>query len=122
MKYNIAVLKGDGIGPEVVDQTIAVLNAVGEKKDIVFNFREELMGGCAIDAFGEPLPQATLKTCRESDAVLLGAVGGPKWEGLPGGKDAGIRTAGYSSRAGAFAKPAACNYLRALKEASPAES
>jgi len=69
MKYNIAVLKGDGIGPEVVDQAIAVLNAVGEKKGIDFQFREELMGGCAIDAFGEPLPQATLKTCRESEVT-----------------------------------------------------
>ncbi len=118
-QYNIAVLKGDGIGPEVVDQTIAVLNAVGEKKGIAFHFREELMGGCAIDAFGEPLPQATLKTCRESDAVLLGAVGGPKWEGLPGGKTPESGLLGIRAGLGLYANLRPAVIYEALKEASP---
>ncbi len=118
-RYNIAVLKGDGIGPEVVDQTIAVLNAVGELKGIDFKFCEELMGGCAIDAFGEPLPQATLKTCRESDAVLLGAVGGPKWEGLPSGKTPEAGLLGIRAGLGLFANLRPAIIYKALKEASP---
>jgi len=119
MKYSIAVLKGDGIGPEVVDQAIAVLNAVGEKKGIDFQFHEELMGGCAIDALGEPLPQATLKTCRESDAVLLGAVGGPKWEGLPGGKTPESGLLAIRAGLGLFANLRPAIIYEALKEASP---
>jgi 3-isopropylmalate dehydrogenase len=83
VKYKITVLKGDGIGPEVTDQALAVLKAAGDKYGISFELREELMGGCAIDEYGVPLPDVTLKACKESDAVLLGAVGGPKWEGLP---------------------------------------
>lgn len=118
-QYNIAVLKGDGIGPEVVDQTIAVLNTVGEKKGIDFHFREELMGGCAIDAFGEPLPQATLNTCLESDAVLLGAVGGPKWEGLPSGKTPESGLLGIRAGLGLFANLRPAIIYEALKEASP---
>ena len=86
MEYNITVLRGDGIGPEVIDQAVLVLNTLGARQGITFNFREEMMGGCAIDAYGEPLPLSTLETCKKSDAVLLGAVGGPKWEGLPGDK------------------------------------
>lgn len=119
MEYNIAVLKGDGIGPEVIDQSIAVLNAVAKKKGITFHFHEELMGGCAIDACGEPLPQATLKTCKESDAVLLGAVGGPKWEGLPGGKTPEAGLLGIRAELGLFANLRPAVIYEALKEASP---
>ena len=80
MKYNIAVIPGDGIGPEVVDATIKVLNAVGEKFGHRFDYEYLLAGGCAIDKFGTPLPEETLEACRKSDSVLLGAVGGPKWD------------------------------------------
>ncbi|MCI6190240.1 MAG: 3-isopropylmalate dehydrogenase [Clostridium sp.] len=80
MKYNIAVIPGDGIGPEVVDATIKVLNAVGEKFGHRFDYEYLLAGGCAIDKFGTPLPDETLEACKKSDSVLLGAVGGPKWD------------------------------------------
>lgn len=80
MKYNIAVLPGDGIGPEVVDSTIKVLNKVAEKSGNTFEYEYLLLGGCAIDKFGTALPDETLSACKKSDAVLLGAVGGPKWD------------------------------------------
>ncbi len=83
-KFSIAVLPGDGIGPEVTKQAVNVLKAVGKKYSAEFVFKEGLIGGCAIDACGKALPEETLKLCRESDAVLLGAVGGPKWDDLPG--------------------------------------
>ena len=84
MNYNIALLKGDGIGPEIVDSAVRVLNVVGEKFGHKFNFTPYLIGGCAIDATGEPLPKETVDGCLASDSVLLGAVGGPKWDTLPG--------------------------------------
>ena len=80
MDYKIAVIKGDGIGPEVIDQTIEVLNKIGEKHGHNFNYKYVLAGGCAIDETGTPLPAETLEVCKNSDAVLLGAVGGPKWD------------------------------------------
>jgi len=81
--YNISVIKGDGIGPEIVNEAIKVLNKVGEKFDINFNYREYLMGGCAIDAVGDPLPKETIDGVLDSDACLFGAIGGPKWDNLP---------------------------------------
>ena len=84
MNYNIALLKGDGIGPEIVDSAVRVLDVVGEKFGHKFNFTPYLIGGCAIDATGEPLPKETVDGCLASDSVLLGAVGGPKWDTLPG--------------------------------------
>lgn len=83
MTYNIAVLKGDGIGPEVIDQTIAVLKKLETKSDVKFQFTEALIGGSAIDATGDPLPQETLDICKSSHSVLLGAVGGTKWDNMP---------------------------------------
>ncbi|AGX41323.1 3-isopropylmalate dehydrogenase [Clostridium saccharobutylicum] len=80
MKYNIAVIEGDGIGPDIVTEAIKVLNTVGEKFNHKFEYEYVLMGGCAIDKEGTPLPEATLDVCKKSDAVLLGAVGGPKWD------------------------------------------
>lgn len=84
MNYKIAVIKGDGIGPEIVDEAIKVLNVIGTKYGHSFSYTNVLMGGCAIDATGVPLPDETVKICKESDSVLLGAVGGPKWDTLPG--------------------------------------
>ena len=86
MKYNIAVVKGDGIGPEVVDSAMEILDVIGEKFNHEFTYKEVLAGGSAYDVFGEPLPKETIKTCKNSDAVLLGAVGGEKWDKLPGHK------------------------------------
>lgn len=80
MDATITLLPGDGIGPEVVAAGRAALAAVGVHFGHSFTFHEALLGGCAIDATGEPLPAATIETCRASDAVLLGAVGGPKWD------------------------------------------
>ena len=80
MKYNIAVIPGDGIGPEIVDSTVKVLNAIGKKFGHTFEYEYVLAGGCAIDKCGNPLPEETLEKCKKSDAVLLGAVGGPKWD------------------------------------------
>jgi len=81
--YRIAVLPGDGIGAEIVPEAIKALQAIGEKYGHRFDFQEGLVGGTAIDAVGKPLPDETLKLCQESQAVLLGAIGGPKWEDLP---------------------------------------
>ena len=82
--YNIAVIPGDGIGPEVINGTCAVLSSIGKIYGHTFSFEELLAGGSAIDATGEPLPPSTLAAAKKSDAVLLGAVGGPKWDDLPG--------------------------------------
>jgi 3-isopropylmalate dehydrogenase len=79
MKATICVLPGDGIGPEVTSQAIAVLSKVASKYGHDFVFNEAIMGGLAIDKFGDPAPEETMKVCEQSDAILLGAVGGPKW-------------------------------------------
>ncbi|HAX87957.1 MAG TPA: 3-isopropylmalate dehydrogenase [Cyanobacteria bacterium UBA11370] len=82
-RYRITLLPGDGIGPEIMAVAVDVLNVIGEQLDIGFEFSEALMGGAAIDATGEPLPADTLELCRNSDAVLLAAIGGYKWDNLP---------------------------------------
>jgi 3-isopropylmalate dehydrogenase len=79
---NVAVIKGDGIGPEVISQAVRVLKAAGKKYGYVINFNEVQAGGAAIDAFGTCAPAITLETCKKSDAVLLGALGGPEWDNL----------------------------------------
>ena len=84
MQKNIAVIRGDGIGPEIVEQTIAVLNKIAVAYGHTFSYTDVSMGGNAIDTFGDPLPQSELEKCLASDSVLLGAVGGPKWNNLPG--------------------------------------
>ena len=80
MNKTIAVIPGDGIGPDVVSEAVKVLDAVAQKFGHTFTYRNVIAGGCAIDQFGEPLPQNQLDICKSSDAVLLGAVGGPKWD------------------------------------------
>ena len=79
MNYKIALIKGDGIGPEVVGEAVKVMDAIGEKFGHTFEYVDILMGGCAIDAVGKSYPDGTAEQCRACDAVLLGAVGGPKW-------------------------------------------
>lgn len=83
MEYKIALVKGDGIGPEIVDSAVRVLEKVGEKFGHTFRCTPYLAGGCAIDACGEPMPKETVEGCLASDSVLLGAVGGPKWDQNP---------------------------------------
>ena len=79
MNYKIALIRGDGIGPEVVGEAVKVLEAVGQKFGHSFTYEEVLLGGCATDAVGKSYPDGTAEKCRACDAVLLGAVGGPKW-------------------------------------------
>ena len=81
--FKIAVLPGDGIGAEIVPEAVKVLKAIGRKYGHQFSFTEGYIGGAAIDAVGKALPDETLELCRKSDAILLGAVGGPKWDTLP---------------------------------------
>jgi len=90
MNKHIVLLPGDGIGPEVVTQAVKVLRAVEKRFNVTFTTEEALMGGCAIDATGDPLPPATLAACKKADAVLLGAVGGPKWDNAPKRPEAGL--------------------------------
>lgn len=80
MDYKIAVIPGDGIGPEVIEETVKVLDRIGINFGHTFKYEYLLAGGCAIDEKGTPLPSETLEVCRNSDSVLLGAVGGPKWD------------------------------------------
>ena len=101
--YNIAVIKGDGIGPEIVDEAIKVLNAVGKKCDIEFNYEEYLMGGCAYDATGDPLPKETVEGALKSDAVLFGSIGGYKWDNLPRDKKPETGLLRFRSALGVFA-------------------
>lgn len=86
MKKTIAVIAGDGIGPEIVGEAVKVLKAVAAKFGHDFTFNEKLVGGAAYDAYGDCLPEDTLNACTSADAILLGAVGGPKWDSLPGPK------------------------------------
>ncbi|MEZ0323017.1 MAG: 3-isopropylmalate dehydrogenase [Hydrogenothermaceae bacterium] len=81
--FKIAVLPGDGIGPEIIDAAIRVLDVIEKKYNIEFEYKYGLVGGAAIDETGDPLPEETLKICKESDAILFGAVGGDKWDNLP---------------------------------------
>ena len=81
--YKIAVLAGDGIGPEVMAEALKVLDVVGKKHGFGFEYKHADVGGCAIDNHGEALPASTLKACEDSQAILFGSVGGPKWETLP---------------------------------------
>lgn len=80
MNFNITILPGDGIGPEVVAEAVRVLDVIAGKYNHTFHFQERLMGGCSIDRYGSSLTDETLADCQASDSVLLGAVGGPKWD------------------------------------------
>lgn len=117
--YNIVVLRGDGIGPEIVEQTLKVIDAAGEKFGFKFNYDEKLMGGCAIDATGEPLPQETVEACKKADSVLLGAVGGPKWDSLPGKQRPEAGLLGIRGALGLYANLRPAKIFEPLKSASP---
>ncbi|MBQ1294499.1 MAG: 3-isopropylmalate dehydrogenase, partial [Clostridiales bacterium] len=118
-KYNIAVIPGDGIGPEITTAAIEVLEAAASRKDIEIFTKELKAGGAAIDAFGIPLPQETIESAKESDAVLLGAVGGPKWDNV----DSEIRPEkallGLRSGLGLYANIRPVIVFDELKDASP---
>ncbi|NLM99167.1 MAG: 3-isopropylmalate dehydrogenase, partial [Campylobacteraceae bacterium] len=82
-QYKIALIRGDGIGPEIIDEAIKVLDAVSSEEGFELNYNDLLMGGAAIDVLGEPLPEDTVQECLQSDAILFGAIGGEKWDNLP---------------------------------------
>lgn len=119
MDFNIALLRGDGIGPEIVDSTVAVLEKVGKKFGHKFTFTPYLAGGCAIDAVGEPLPQASIDGCKASDSVLLGAVGGPKWDTLPGNMRPERALLGMRSALGLYTNIRPAKLYSALKGECP---
>jgi 3-isopropylmalate dehydrogenase len=122
MNYNIALLRGDGIGPEIVDSAVRVLDAIGEKFGHKFNFSPFLAGGCAIDEYGIPLPEETVRGCKESDSVLLGAVGGPKWDTLPGHLRPERALLGIRSALGLYTNIRPAKLYDALKSECPLRS
>ena len=119
MDFNIALLKGDGIGPEIVDSAVAVLEKVAAKYGHKFTFTPYLAGGCAIDATGVPLPDETVAKCKASDSVLLGAVGGPKWDSQPGNNRPEAGLLGIRGALGLFANLRPSVIFGPLKSASP---
>ncbi len=119
MNYKIAVVAGDGVGPEVMEQNILVLNEVGKKFSHTFDYTHVLGGGCAIDKFGEPLPQETIDVCKASDSVLLGAVGGWQWDTLPGDKRPERALLGLRGALGLYANLRPATLHDALKDACP---
>ncbi len=119
MNYRLAVIPGDGIGPEVVDQAIKVLNKIGQKFGHSFEYNKLLAGGCAIDATGVPLPDETVEACKKSDAVILGAVGGLKWDTLPGHLRPEQALLGLRGQLGLFANLRPAVIYEELKDACP---
>ena len=119
MKYNIAVVKGDGVGPEIVSEAMLVLDKIGEKFGHEFCYQEVLAGGCSIDANGIPLTQETIYICKAADSVLLGAVGGPKWDNVPSEKRPEKALLGLRAALGLFANIRPAMMYKALADACP---
>ncbi|NLY70671.1 MAG: 3-isopropylmalate dehydrogenase [Clostridiales bacterium] len=119
MEYSIAVVKGDGIGPEVIEEAKKVLNRVGERFGHRFEYKELLAGGSAIDQLGLALPSETIEACKNSDSVLLGAVGGPKWDHLPGDKRPEQAILGLRKQLGLFANIRPAILFPELADACP---
>ncbi|RBP62054.1 3-isopropylmalate dehydrogenase [Alkalibaculum bacchi] len=119
MNYKIAVIKGDGIGPEVVDSAVEVLQSIGKKYNHTFEFEEVLAGGIAYDAYGTTLPEKTLEVANNSDAVLLGAVGGPKWDDLPGDQRPEAALLGLRKGLGLYANLRPAILFDSLADACP---
>jgi 3-isopropylmalate dehydrogenase len=117
--HKIALLPGDGIGQEVAKQAIKVLGALSERGGHTFEIKEALVGGAAIDATGNPLPEETLKLCRESDAVLFGAIGGPKWEALDYSLRPERAILGLRQKLGLYANLRPAKLFAPLVDASP---
>ena len=119
MEYKIAVISGDGIGPEIIEEAKKVLIKVGSKFGHSFVFNHVLAGGCAIDATGECLPKKTLSICCDCDSVLLGAVGGPKWDDLPGDKRPEKALLGLRQELGLYANLRPALLFPELSDACP---
>ena len=119
MNINLAVIKGDGIGPEIVSQGMKVLEKIGTIYGHTFNFEEVLAGGCAIDAYDEPLPQSTIDACKKADSILLGAVGGHKWDNRPTGSRPENALLNLRKEFNLFSNLRPANIYKALKESCP---
>lgn len=119
MQFDIALLKGDGIGPEIVGSAVRVLERVGAKFGHTFHFSSYLIGGAAIDQTGAPLPDETVDGCLKSDSVLLGAVGGPKWDTLPGHLRPEKALLGIRKAMGVYTNLRPAKLYRALSGACP---
>lgn len=119
MVKNITVLKGDGIGPEIVDQAIKVLDAVCEKYSHTFNYTEVDIGGCSIDKYGVPITEEGMAKCKAADSVLLGAVGGPKWDSVDPSVRPEKALLAVRSELGLFANLRPTKLFSQLADASP---
>jgi 3-isopropylmalate dehydrogenase len=119
MEKTIVLLKGDGIGPEIVDGAVTVLKQVEKKFGHRFHFQSELIGGASIDACGEPLTEKTIDACKKADAVLLGAVGGPKWDAVPVEKRPERGLLGIRSALGLYANLRPAYLYKELSAACP---
>lgn len=115
----IALLPGDGIGPEVIAEAVKVLRAIGERYNLDFTFTTGLIGGVAYDDTGSPLPSETVRISQESDAILLGAVGGPAWDDLPGEMRPEAGLLGIRKKLGLYANLRPAKVFPVLAEASP---
>lgn len=121
-EFHIAVVAGDGIGPEVTEQAIAALNKIGELFHHTFQFNKVLAGGCAIDEVGKCLPDETLEQCKNADSVLLGAVGGPKWDTVAGDQRPEKALLGLREGLGLYANLRPAIIHKALADACPLKS
>ena len=119
MEKWIVVIRGDGIGPEIVAEAMRCLEAVALRFGHTFTYSEQLLGGCAIDELGTPLPEETLQACLEADGVLMGAIGGPKWESLPGDQRPEVGLLGLRKGMELYANLRPARLLGALKAACP---
>jgi len=119
MNFKIALIPGDGIGPDVIAEAVKVLDKIGERYGHQFQYTSALAGGAAIDAAGECLPKETVDVCKNSDAVLLGAVGGPKWDDLPGDQRPERALLGLRKELGLFANIRPALLFDELAEACP---
>lgn len=117
--YKIALLPGDGIGPEVIAESVKILDAIAEKSDFDFEYKSADAGGVAIDAHNDPMPLDTLDICKKSDAVLFGAVGGPKWDNLTGAMRPESGLLKIRKELGAFANLRPVAVPKSLAESSP---
>lgn len=122
MNKNIAVIRGDGIGPEIIGQTLRVLDRIAELYGHSFTYTDVDMGGCAIDKYEDPLPDSELEKCVGSDSVLLGAVGGSKWNGLPGEKRPEKGLLRLRAGMGVYSNNRPAKIWRQLANASPLKS
>ncbi len=117
--YKITLLKGDGIGPEIVEQAVKALDVISRKHEFHIDYTEALLGGVAIDATGVPLPEETVAACKAADAVLLGAVGGYKWDTLPGNLRPEAGLLGIRAALGLYANLRPAVIFGPLRSASP---